>query len=430
MSIAESNQGGTASAPALPGADSAACTPLLAVHTMSFLNSLGTGLVTNGIAFITSQGFGFSRNQNFWLALLLGITYIVGAAGASRATRALRTLGVSSRGVLALLMVLMAALCVMPLAIARIQARELPPVATIWILVIAYSPLSGMFWPLIESFLSGGRSGARLRSALGTWNVVWSTALVVAYWAMAPVVKPHPTLALAGLGGVHAIALLVLVFFRSEPGEHLDEVHGPVPPNYPRLLAVFRVLLPTCYMVCSALCPMMPETFARFPIDPAWQVRLAATWIVARVLTFLTLERWHRWHGSWTMPLAGGALLLLGFAGAALVSRFDTGNLGLVALVLSLFVFGVGMSTIYTGAIYYAMAVGHSEVDAGGTHEALIGVGYTVGPACGLVAGGLISAGVASERSFEPLLLAMIAVLAILVLSGGVWRASKRRAAA
>ena len=47
------------------------------------------------------------------------------------------------------------------------------------------------------------------------------------------------------------------------------------------------------------------------------------------------------------------------------------------------------IATIYTGAIYYAMAVGHSEVDAGGTHEALIGVGYTVGPACGLVAGGL-----------------------------------------
>jgi len=403
----------------------AAPTPLPAVHAMSFLNSLGTGLVTNGIAFLTSQGFGFSRTANFWLALALGATYIIGAAGASRATRFLRTLGVSSRGVLAMLMGAMAGLCLLPMAVARSMGRELPPIWTVWTLVVAYSPLSGMFWPLVESFLSGGRSGARLRSALGTWNIVWSSALIVAYWSMAPLVKPHPTLALAGLGGVHVLALGTLTFFRREPGAHLEEEHGPVPAQYPRLLAIFRVLLPTCYMVSSALCPMLPDLLSRFPIDPAWQVRLAATWLVARVVTFLTLERWQRWHGSWAMPIAGGALLLAGFAGAALASRLDTGNTGLILLIASLFVFGTGMSTIYTGAIYYAMAVGQSEVDAGGTHEALIGVGYTIGPACGLTVGALVSAGAFTERAFEGWLLAVVAILAILAIALGSRRSAR-----
>ena len=38
------------------------------------------------------------------------------------------------------------------------------------------------------------------------------------------------------------------------------------------------------------------------------------------------------------------------------------------------------------------MAVGNADVDAGGKHEAFIGVGYTVGPLCGLF-GGMVWAG-------------------------------------
>ena len=46
---------------------------------------------------------------------------------------------------------------------------------------------------------------------------------------------------------------------------------------------------------------------------------------------------------------------------------------------------GAGLGIVYYAALYYAMAVGRAEVDAGGTHEALIGAGYTVGPSAGLL---------------------------------------------
>ena len=50
----------------------------------------------------------------------------------------------------------------------------------------------------------------------------------------------------------------------------------------------------------------------------------------------------------------------------------------------SLALFGAGHGVVYYAAIYYAMSVGHAAVDASGTHEGLIGVGYALGPAVGL----------------------------------------------
>jgi uncharacterized membrane protein YeaQ/YmgE (transglycosylase-associated protein family) len=70
------------------------------------------------------------------------------------------------------------------------------------------------------------------------------------------------------------------------------------------------------------------------------------------------------------------------------------------------------MSSLYVGAIYYAMEVSHSEVDAGGTHEALIGVGYAGGPLCGLLATG-IAASTSDANAIEPLLLGIVGAVAL-----------------
>ena len=73
------------------------------------------------------------------------------------------------------------------------------------------------------------------------------------------------------------------------------------------------------------------------------------------------------------------------------------------------------MSVIYAGAIYYAMEVGAAEVEAGGMHEALIGVGYTGGPMLGVMAVTLQRAGVLSDRGVSTFLL--VGVLCVLTLA-------------
>jgi hypothetical protein len=86
----------------------------------------------------------------------------------------------------------------------------------------------------------------------------------------------------------------------------------------------------------------------------------------------------------------------------------------------------VGLGGIYTGALYYVMEVGASEVEAGGTHEALIGGGYTLGPLIGL--GGLLAAenlGEGERFSAEQATV-VLATLASLAAVGVAIRAGRR----
>jgi len=48
-------------------------TPLGAVLALTFLGSLGTGIVTNGIAFVATQGLDYSKGMNLLLTLALGL---------------------------------------------------------------------------------------------------------------------------------------------------------------------------------------------------------------------------------------------------------------------------------------------------------------------------------------------------------------------
>jgi hypothetical protein len=107
-------------------------------------------------------------------------------------------------------------------------------------------------------------------------------------------------------------------------------------------------------------------------------------------------------------------------------------EVGIGALIAGLAVFGVGMGVIYCSALYYAMAVGNAAVDAGGKHEALIGIGYGGGPICGLLAiaaadSGWLAKGQTLGRltggQFQVLMLVIVALLASGVVALSLWRA-------
>lgn len=422
----------------LPGHAPMRATPLAAVMIFTFLNSLGGGVVTTGFSFLSESAYGFSTGENYWLGLAQGVTYIVGALGVGpMLTGAMRrSRHASPRLVLGLLTVALAVLCILPWAWWTLGVRASWP---FWILVTGYSALTGVLWPVTESYMSGGRSGPRLRFATGLFNVVWSSALVVSYWAMGPLLKSHALLVIVGVGTIHLASMALLRAFTTRPAPHVHEDHAPTPEIYPRLLGVFRMQLPTSYLVYSALTPFLPLACAELAIPEGWRTPLASVWLASRVLTFAVLQWWHGWHGRWATTLVGSVLLLGGF-GVAVLSTVMAGHWGLgrgtgiAALVTGLAVFGIGMGVIYSSAIYYALAVGQAEVDAGGKHEALIGIGYGAGPVCGLAAIAVANAGwLDSGRAlgpltggqFQVLMLMIVAVIASAVVALSLWRARR-----
>jgi hypothetical protein len=396
------------------------------IFLFTFINSMGGSVVTsNALFFLTKQGFEFSQAMNFLLGSLLGVAYIAGALGAQPTLRWLRArvASLSTRGMMAALMVILAALCAVPQAAVWLSPDGSRSPGPVWFTVLAYSLGSGMLWPMVESYVSGGRSGRDLRSTMGAWNVVWSGAGLVITAIVAPFAKQAATLAIFAIGCLHVVSLAPLARLKDEPADHVEGEHEPHPPVYADLLVTFRFLLPLAYLVMSAVGSYLPSLADRLGLLRNWSLAGAAfsiggllplAWVGARVAVFALLERWQAWHGRWSFAIWSGGLLLVGFAGIVLAGLCPPG-IGVSVALAGLVAFGAAASAIYTAAIYYAMEVGKADVNAGGAHEALIGVGYMLGPGIGL--GWTLAAerGALSPRLFEPAMLATVGVIACLV---------------
>jgi MFS family permease len=126
--------------------------------------------------------------------------------------------------------------------------------------------------------------------------------------------------------------------------------------------------------------------------------------MISRVGMFWFMGAWGGWHGRFATLLWPPVLLLAGMSLALLAPSA-------LVLAIGLAFFGMGMGAIYASAFYYAMEVGSAGVDAGGKHEAFIGVGYAIGPLLGTAAGGAAASLGSASATRESVTLALIVVL-------------------
>jgi len=348
-----------------------------AVLALTFLASLSTGAVNNGVFFVAQEAHGFGRALNLALGLVVGGVYVPAALAVGPALRRLAESrpGVTTRRTLVALMVAMAGLAALPVAA--------PAPWAIWVFAALYIPLMGALWPIVEAYLSGGRRGPRLRHAIGAFNLAWAAAVAAAAWGMSPALGlGRPLMVFLGLGLVHLACLAPVLRLTPDPPRHLHEPEAPHPAVYVGLLACFRRLLFLSYVLLAALSPILPWRLDGLGLATGWQLPLASAWMAGRLGVFALMQRWGGWHGRWRTPvwassaMIGGVVLTLTAPAAWMTA------VGLAA-------FGVGIGAIYAAGLYYAMEVGAAEVDAGGRHEAMIGLGYGTGPMLGLAAIGI-----------------------------------------
>lgn len=358
--------------------------PLWAVLLVTWLCSFSSGIGWNGIFFITKKALAFSERDNLLLGAALGVVYTVCAASAGRCMRALAKRGWSLRRWLATIVALTCLIGLLPLITRSTWS--------IWVFGFVFQSLIGFLWPTVEAFLSGGRRGKRLLSATGRFNLTWASALVIMMWFIAPMIEHAPFWAFGGL--VVAQGLVVLIVLRCfpstpAPAGHADQemlAHDPYGIDRARkLLRGFRALLMISYVLHASLAPVLPHLVGRHGVDAHEAALIASTWLLSRFLMFLLLERWHGWHGRWRTAIWSSALMIIGVSFCALAPSLAFMFVGLAAL-------GGGVGAVYAAALYYAMEAGSAEVDAGGWHEAMIGMGYAIGPIAALIIGSAMSA--------------------------------------
>lgn len=331
----------------------------------TFLGSVSGGAFWAGLFFVTAEAYGFSPSRNLALASLMGLCYTVAALNAGRLAR-----GSAPRAVLFAAFGIWTAAALAPLLL---PGSEL----VLWVAAPLGSAASATAFPIVESYLVAGRHGAAMRSAIGWFNVVWTPATAVPLLVMPLLARAGPLASLGMAAATCALSLLGVLALPVRPGLHASEAAtAAVGVEYPWLARSTQWLLPLSYVMSATMSPVLPHRLAAVGITAAPSV-VAALWMLARFATLFTLWRTGFWHGRWTTLAVAGAALAGGMALVLMAASPPT-------LVAGLLVFGTGMGITYYTALYYSMAVGHAAVEAGGNFEALIGLGYVIGPLMGI----------------------------------------------
>jgi MFS family permease len=368
---------------------------LLTVFGTSFSGTL----LQRGGYFYTHQVLGFSQAQNLWLALLVGVTYIAGATASHPLSARLG----ERRTLLSVLLALVS----LHLLIAAV-----PSAALLVIALASIAFLQGSMWPIFESYMSAGETPRNLGRVLSRYNICWALSVPLSL-ALAGLIiaSGSPRLLFLTAAALFTLVLLSCRAFPPKPA-HLEADHAERPNaallhSYRPLLRASRLAMLLSYALMYVLAPLMPEIMTGIGLDTASAARAASVLDVARLSCFLALFAWSGWHGRKLPILVAIGALPVGFALVLL-------GPSIAPVIVGEVLFGAAVGFLYTAALYYAQVVQNASVDAGGAHEALIGLGYALGPGAGLIGTALAhGAGAGSAAYAQGMSLATLPLVAV-----------------
>ncbi|RPG09495.1 MAG: hypothetical protein CBB84_004480 [Phycisphaera sp. TMED24] len=351
-------------------------TSVWVIFAITIAGSSSTGLFWNALGFIAKHAYGFSRIENLTLYLAMGLVY---AASAWKAGSVGKIVGWSDRGGVVW--------CLLGMAVGLAVPGILPSKMSLWIAGIWVSGLSALLWPVVHAYLAGGRPPDKVAKVQGVFNLIWMTSVTIPMFILPPFLD-------TGARGVFLVSactlfmVLPLAFWLPcvTPSAFVDPsgaCGSAGHPEWQALLVRSRRWLVVTYLFMSAFPPLLPYAFEASGIASTLETPLTATWMVVRVVFVAFLWRTTFWQGHRPFLIGAGLAGTLGF-GLALGAGFLPGP-PLPWMFFGFILFGLGAGASYHAALAYGMVVGEAEVDAGGTFEAMIGLGYAGGPAAGLL---------------------------------------------
>lgn len=365
--------------------------PVARLFTVEGMCSIGGNLLQIGIFFYTARRFGWGLKENFTLATVQGIVYVVGAMLAH---------GLATRvGARRALVVQLAALTLIALA-PVVNGSSAVVVAAL----LAYTFIIGLVWPMIESLVATGVADPHdLSRRMAAYNVVWAGTAALTLAVNGAIIEYWPVGVFVITAVMHGLSALLLLpgLRNASPTDATPEAtttttHPHLNPE-PELLRVrtvalwlSRISVPASYALVYALSALLPslETIKQLP---TWAATLAGSvWLMSRWLTFLMLGFSTWWHTRPRALLVAAWVMLAAFAAVAWQPSRAVGQHALVVdiawLVLCQILIGLAIGLIYSASLYFGMVLSEGSTEHSGYHEALIGLGSILGPGAGAFA--------------------------------------------
>lgn len=336
---------------------------------ITFLESLATTLIERSVYFYSHERLGFTDAENLLLALGFGTAYVVGALAShplSKRVSEKRLLVLAMGGQLAGHLVLSA----------------WPGSHTLAVFNAVLGLFNGLKWPLIESFVNAGQTPSAVARRVGRFNLSWVVACPLGLAVAGPIIGawPRGIFLLAAMLGLASLGLLRPLAGRPAhlPDDHPERPGQEALARYRGLLVSSRWTMLSSYALMWVLVALVPGIFARLGFGVTVAPAMSGLLDVVRALAFLSLQRYAGWHNrAWPLALAA-----VGIPVGFFLTLFGP---DLATVLAGEVVFGASAGMTYYAALYYAMVVKNAAVDAGGAHEGLIGSGFTIGPALGLL---------------------------------------------
>jgi predicted MFS family arabinose efflux permease len=348
------------------------------------LNSFATAYYFNYLFFYTQRQFGFDNLDNLVLSAANGFVYMCSAWYGGRYGQ--------NHGYFSALK-LGFGLMLGAMAVGTLHDNLYGHGAgmIVWTLGMCFT------WPNLEALASEGESPAGLKQMVGIYNVVWAATAASAFFVGGALIEVMGWKSMFWLpAGLHLVQWFGVIWLKRKAaqtaaGEQVPSAINPAPASgiaheevvSPSLAKCFLrmawVANPFSYIAINTAIPLIPGLARRFELTPALAGFFCSAWMFSRLVAFVLLWRWTRWHYRFRWLILAYLLLLASFIALLLAPHFW-------AVILAQLVFGWAVGLIYYSSLYYSMDTSDTKGVHGGVHESAIGLGIFAGPAVGAAA--------------------------------------------
>lgn len=360
---------------------------LLSLYATEAANSIAALLLAVGLSFYTSYRFGWGAKENFSVAAFQGIFYMLGALSAKQISR--------RWGRQKSLTWLYSAMTACAVA-AGTSSTMGWTVATASMAVIE-TGLVAASWPMLQSLVSAAGEPESLSKRLGWYNIIWSGVGAVAVATSGTVIQHASAWGFFGIVATgHMLAALLVLFAVQSPNQKstgqpesgrvgdlkLDEATLQ---RHHLALWLSRIALPSTYVIVYSIAPALPSLHAIRQLTPTTATLVGSVWLIARSAAFAIMGNTTFWHKRPGLLFLASVVMVTAFIGTIVPGALTGIGLvqALIAMVLAQTALGISIGTIYSGSLYFGMAVSDGSTAHGGYHEALVGLGQILGPLMG-----------------------------------------------
>jgi MFS family permease len=133
---------------------------------------------------------------------------------------------------------------------------------------------------------------------------------------------------------------------------------------------------PLAYVAINTVIPLIPSISAHLGLTTAVAGIFCSVWMFIRLGAFFLLWRWTGWHYRFGWLAVSFIIMISCFIMLILAGSVQM-------LLIAQVGFGLATGLIYYSSLYYSMNASEKKGAHGGLHEAMIGAGLFLGPACG-----------------------------------------------